>query len=64
MSCVRRSNVQTVLSGEQLIDQVQFVLLWLLCGLEHQNKPLWGKKTSYKVVTLQQVSERMHMNSE
>lgn len=30
MSCVRRSNVQTVLSGEQLIDQVQFVLLWLL----------------------------------
>lgn len=30
MSCVRRSNVQTVLSGEQLIDQVQFGLLWLL----------------------------------
>lgn len=29
-SSVRRSNVQTVLSGEQLIDQVQFVLLWLL----------------------------------
>lgn len=28
MSCVRRSNVQTVLSGEQLIDQVQFGLLW------------------------------------
>ena len=27
MSCVRRSNVQTVLSGKQLIDQVQFGLL-------------------------------------
>lgn len=27
MSCVRRSNVQTVLSGEQLIDQLRFVLL-------------------------------------
>lgn len=33
-SCVRRSNVQTVLSGEQLIDQVQFVLLWLLWWLD------------------------------
>lgn len=30
MSCVRRSNVQTVLSGEQLIDQLRFVLLWPL----------------------------------
>lgn len=34
MSCVRRSNVQTVLSGEQLIDQVRFVLLWLLWWIE------------------------------
>lgn len=29
-SCARRSNVQMVLSGKQLIDQAQFGLLWLL----------------------------------
>lgn len=40
MSCVRRSNVQTVLSGEQLIDQVQFGLLWLLWWID------WPDKTS------------------
>ena len=40
MSCVRRSNVQTVLSGEQLIDQVQFGLLWLLWWID------WRAKTS------------------
>lgn len=38
MSCVRRSNVQTVLSGEQLIDQVQFVLLWLLWWIDYHAK--------------------------
>lgn len=42
-SCVRRSNVQTVLSGEQLIDQVQFALLWLLRSLARQNKLFWKK---------------------
>lgn len=39
-SSVRRSNVQTVLSGEQLIDQVRFVLLWLLW------RAVWHAKTS------------------
>lgn len=34
MSRVRRSNVQTVLSGEQLIDQVLFGLLWLLWWID------------------------------
>lgn len=55
-----------MLSGEQLIDQVQFVLLWLLCSLACQKKAVVKKKKKklYEVVTLQQVCVRMHVNLE